>query len=196
MPVIVLVGRRLRTCLRLLGERLVDLGQRRKGGVLARTCREVEVERRVPVLPGFGLEWLGGFNGHQHTGFQELAHNGSNTRYRIVVIGAASRQSVVPGGGLSPDGERWVACRPGFFLPVRVLSRLFRRLFLERLQHAFDASELQFFSSLADLAKPVAFARCLAEVCRTDSWANVQATRVSQVVMRWRDRPNSLAGAI
>ena len=46
---------------------------------------------------------------------------------------------VVPGGGLSPDGTRWIACRPGFFLPVRVLSRLFRRLFLEALQAAFDA---------------------------------------------------------
>ena len=45
---------------------------------------------------------------------------------------------IVPGGGLSPDG-RWIACRPGFFLPVRVLSRLYRRLFLERLQAAFNA---------------------------------------------------------
>src|SRR4051812_40408613 len=43
---------------------------------------------------------------------------------------------VVPGGGLSPDGSRWIACRPGFFLPVRVLSRLFRRLFLDRLAEA------------------------------------------------------------
>lgn len=46
---------------------------------------------------------------------------------------------VVPGGGLSPDGTRWIACRPGFFLPVRVLSRLFRRLLLQALQDAFDA---------------------------------------------------------
>jgi hypothetical protein len=53
---------------------------------------------------------------------------------------------VVPGGGLSPDGDRWVSCRPGFFLPVRVLSRLFRRLFLELLQKAFDEGQLQFFS--------------------------------------------------
>ena len=52
---------------------------------------------------------------------------------------------VVPGGGLSPDGQRWVPCRPGFFLPVRVLSRLFRRLFLESLQKAFDSGKLQFF---------------------------------------------------
>jgi Putative transposase len=47
---------------------------------------------------------------------------------------------VVPGGGLSPDGTRWVACRPGFFLPVRVLSRLFRRLFLQDLMAAYDAA--------------------------------------------------------
>ena len=51
---------------------------------------------------------------------------------------------VVPGGGLSPDGSRWISCKPGFFLPVRVLSRLFRRLFLEHLQDAFDAGKLQF----------------------------------------------------
>ena len=48
---------------------------------------------------------------------------------------------LVPGGGLSPDGRRWVSCRPGFFLPVRVLSRLFRRLFLEKLQAAFECRQ-------------------------------------------------------
>ena len=72
---------------------------------------------------------------------------------------------VVPGGGLSPDGTRWVACRPGFFLPVRVLSRLFRRLFLEELQAAFDAGELGFFGELAALAEPAAFARRLRPNC-------------------------------
>src|SRR5579864_3942215 len=51
---------------------------------------------------------------------------------------------VVPGGGVSLDGQRWISCRPGFFLPVRVLSRLFRRLFLERLVTAHDAGCLQF----------------------------------------------------
>jgi len=71
---------------------------------------------------------------------------------------------VVPGGGISPDGERWIACRPGFFLPVRVLSRLFRRLFLEQLQQAFVNGELQFFNSLEALHKPAAFARYLAPV--------------------------------
>ena len=71
---------------------------------------------------------------------------------------------VVPGGGISPDREHWVACRPGFFLPVRVLSRLFRRLFLEQLQQAFVNGELQFFNSLEALQKPAAFARYLAPV--------------------------------
>jgi hypothetical protein len=70
---------------------------------------------------------------------------------------------VVPGGGLSPDGERWVSCRrPDFFLPVRVLSSLFQRLFLEALQTAFDAGQLHFFHSLESLRQPMAFARHLA----------------------------------
>jgi hypothetical protein len=50
---------------------------------------------------------------------------------------------IVPGGGLSEDGERWIACRPGFFLPVRVLSRLFRRLFLGMLKTAHAAGRLR-----------------------------------------------------
>ena len=75
---------------------------------------------------------------------------------------------VVPGGGLSPDGTRWIACRPGFFLPVRVLSRLFRRLFLEDFQAAFDAGNLSFFGDLARLAQKTAFARRLAEVRRVE----------------------------
>jgi hypothetical protein len=75
---------------------------------------------------------------------------------------------VVPGGGLAPDGQRWVACRPGFFLPVRVLSRLFRRLFLALLREAFDAGTLKFFNALAGLQDPVAFARHLAAAARTD----------------------------
>jgi len=59
---------------------------------------------------------------------------------------------IVPGGGISLEGERWVSCRPGFFLPVRVLSRLFRRLFLERLATAHQAGRLTFFKDLAPLA--------------------------------------------
>jgi hypothetical protein len=69
---------------------------------------------------------------------------------------------IVPGGGLSPDGERWVACRPGFFLPVRVLSRLFRRRFLEELGRAHDSGQLQFFGEHAALADATAFADWLA----------------------------------
>lgn len=64
---------------------------------------------------------------------------------------------VVPGGGLSPDGQRWVPCRPGFFLPVRVLSRLFRRLFLEALRQVFAQHQLQFHGTLQHLQDPAAF---------------------------------------
>ena len=76
---------------------------------------------------------------------------------------------IVPGGGPALDGSHWVACRPGFFLPVRVLSRLFRRLFVEALRAAFAAGELSFFGDLAELARPLAFARRLAE-CRKVEW--------------------------
>ena len=58
---------------------------------------------------------------------------------------------IVPGGGIAPDGMRWVTCRPGFFLPVHVLSRRFRSLFLARLQTAFAAGELHFSGTLAAL---------------------------------------------
>jgi hypothetical protein len=69
---------------------------------------------------------------------------------------------IVPGGGLSADGERWVACKPGFFLPVRVLSRLFRRRFLEELAQAHRAGQLQFFGEYAALADADGFRRWLA----------------------------------
>ena len=68
---------------------------------------------------------------------------------------------VVPGGGLSPDGERWVPCRPNFFLPVHVLSRLFRRLFLESLRKAFDSGKLQFFAALESLRERHNFVQLL-----------------------------------
>jgi hypothetical protein len=64
---------------------------------------------------------------------------------------------IVPGGGLSLDGQRWVACRPGFFLPVRVLSRLFRRLFLEKLCDAHRTGKLQFFGDHRELAETKSF---------------------------------------
>jgi predicted Zn-ribbon and HTH transcriptional regulator len=75
---------------------------------------------------------------------------------------------IVPGGGISLDGERWVACRPGFFLPVRVLSRLFRRLLLEKLIAAHKAGHLKFFGQYAALVDPQAFATYLAPLRRAE----------------------------
>jgi Putative transposase/Transposase zinc-binding domain len=69
---------------------------------------------------------------------------------------------IVAGGGLSPDGEHWVNCKPGFFLPVRVLSRLFRRRFLEQLHQAHRGGQLQFFGEHAALGDARAFAQWLA----------------------------------
>ena len=75
---------------------------------------------------------------------------------------------VVPGGGPSPDGSRWVACRPGFFLPVRVLSRVFRGKFLALLRAAFDRGRLAFHGQLGPLADPGEFRRRLAASARTE----------------------------
>jgi hypothetical protein len=75
---------------------------------------------------------------------------------------------VVPGGGVSPD-DQWVACRPGFFLPVRVLSRLFRRLFLEAMEKAHADGQLQFFGDLEPLQDRPAFLRHLAPL-RDSEW--------------------------
>jgi hypothetical protein len=80
---------------------------------------------------------------------------------------------IVPGGGPSLDGMGWVACRPGFFLPVRV-SRLFRRLFLDALRAAFKASEIGFSGALADLAEPAAFACRLRELRRVEWVVNAK----------------------
>ena len=76
---------------------------------------------------------------------------------------------VVPGGGLSLDGSHWVACRPGFFLPVRVLSRRFRTLYLRYLEQAYAAGKLQFHGDLQPLSEPRAFARYLAPL-RLAEW--------------------------
>jgi ssDNA-binding Zn-finger/Zn-ribbon topoisomerase 1 len=75
---------------------------------------------------------------------------------------------VVPGGGLSPDASRWIACRPGFFLPVRVLSRVFRGKFLSLLRAAFDRGRLTFHGTLSPLADPGEFQRRLADSARTE----------------------------
>ena len=75
---------------------------------------------------------------------------------------------MIPGGGLSADGSRWIACRPGFFLPVRVLSRLFRRLFLEALTRASTPGQLHFHGDLAPLREPAAFTAYLAPARQTE----------------------------
>jgi len=75
---------------------------------------------------------------------------------------------IVPGGGISPDGQRWISCRPGFFLPVRVLSRLFRRLFLERLTALHATGRLRFFGDRAHLAGRRAFTAYLAPLRKTE----------------------------
>lgn len=75
---------------------------------------------------------------------------------------------IVPGGGVSKDGASWVACRPGFFLPVRVLSRLFRRLMLERLAAAHDAGTLRFFGDHLALKQRDAFRAFLRPLHRCD----------------------------
>ena len=75
---------------------------------------------------------------------------------------------IVPGGGLSADGTRWIACRSGFFLPVKVLSKLFRRLFLEGLIRLHKAGKLKFFGELAKLADPGIFATQLAPLRKTN----------------------------
>ena len=69
---------------------------------------------------------------------------------------------IVPGGGLAPDGQRWIACRPGFFLPVRVLSRLFRRRFLEELQRLYDQGKLKFSGEHRALADARTFTAWMA----------------------------------
>jgi hypothetical protein len=76
---------------------------------------------------------------------------------------------IVPGGGLALDGERWIACKPNFFLPVLVLSKLFRRLMLERLAAAHDAGKLTFFGKHTQLADPKAFAKFLKPL-KTTRW--------------------------
>jgi hypothetical protein len=96
-----------------------------------------------------------GFLGVLHTWGQNLLHH-------------PHVHFLVPGGGIAPDGQSWIACRPGFFLPVRVLSRMFRGLFLHYLAKAFTAGELNFFSAHRHLHEPAAFRRYLAPVWNTE----------------------------
>ena len=100
---------------------------------------------------------------------------------------------IVPGGGLSPDGSRWIACRPGFFLPVRVLSRLFRRLFLEGLEALHADGRLVFLGDLAPLERAgSARKRSLAEgvdCARSDRSGNKLRTRPSDPNQPFATRP-------
>jgi hypothetical protein len=96
-----------------------------------------------------------GFLGVLHTWGQNLQHH-------------PHIHFLVPGGGIAPDGQRWIACRPGFFLPVRVLSRMFRGRFLHDLQKAFTAGELSFFCAHHHLHEPAAFRRHLSPAWKTD----------------------------
>jgi hypothetical protein len=75
---------------------------------------------------------------------------------------------IVPGGGIALDGSRWVSCRPGFFLPVRVLSRLFRRLFLNRLAVTYRGGRLNFFGEYVRLGNAQTFATYLAPLRRAE----------------------------
>ena len=92
-----------------------------------------------------------GFLGVLHTWGQNLLHH-------------PHIHFLVPGGGIAPDGNRWGACRPGFFLPVTVLSSMFRGLFLRYLAKAFAAGTLTFFSAYRHLQEPAAFRRYLVPV--------------------------------
>jgi len=81
---------------------------------------------------------------------------------------------IVPGGGLSLDGKNWVSCRPGFFLPAKVLSRLFRRLFLQKLVALHEAGLLTFFGEHAALTEPKAFATYLAPLHQIDWYVDLR----------------------
>ena len=135
-----------------------------------------ETLRTIAAQPRFlGAEI--GFIAILHTWGQNLLHH-------------PHLHCVVPGGGLSPDGQRWVSCRPGFFLPVRVLSRLFRRLFLELLRQAFAQRMLSFFNDLAELQRPDAFARYLAPVARA------KVGGLCQAAIRWRGARAGVPGPL
>jgi hypothetical protein len=113
-----------------------------------------ETLRRIAADP----EHLGaeiGFFGVLHTWGSALTHH-------------PHIHFLVPGGGIAPDGQSWIACRPGFFLPVKVLSRMFRGLFLRYLEKAFSAGELNFFAAYRHLNEPAAFRRYLAPAWNVD----------------------------
>jgi hypothetical protein len=99
-----------------------------------------------------------------HIGFVAILHTWGQT-----LMDHPHLHCLVPGGGLAPDGQRWVSCRPGFLLPVRVLSRLFRRLFLDALRKAFEQDRLAFHGQLEPLGATEAFEQFL-QTCRRTEW--------------------------
>ena len=131
---------------------IANQNKRELYGILFRTA--AETLRAIAADPKhLGAEI--GFFAVLHTWGQHLLHH-------------PHLHCVVPGGGLSPDGTAWIACQAGFFLSVRVLSRLFRRLFLEYLVKAFDAGKLEFFSSLESLRDRHSFLDYLAPTRETE----------------------------
>jgi len=89
-------------------------------------------------------------------GFVAILHTWSQT-----LVSHPHLHVVIPGGGLSPDRSRWVPCRRGFFLPVRVLSKVFRGKFLSGVEHAFQENRLRFSGKISHLAEPVRFKHLL-----------------------------------
>jgi len=75
---------------------------------------------------------------------------------------------IAPGGGVSPDGQRWISCRPGFFMPVKVMARLFRRLFIDGLAALHRKGDLTFFGDLGGLSNGAAFAKWIAPFRKID----------------------------
>lgn len=131
-----------------LPERMAEIAFYNKGvvyGILFRAASETLLT--LAADPGH-LGAAIGFFGVLHTWGQNLLHH-------------PHVHFVVPGGGISKDGKHWNACRPGFFLPVKVLSRLFRRLFLEQLAEAFQQNQLHFPGAIEPLQSASAFAACL-----------------------------------
>src|ERR1041385_6660121 len=98
-----------------------------------------------------------------HIGFFSILHTWGQT-----LTAHPHLHCVVPGGGISLDGSRWVACRPGFFLPVRVLSRRFRNVYLRYLQEIYAAGKLRFYGALQSLSDPKSFAQYLAPLHSTE----------------------------
>ena len=108
----------------------------------------------------------------RNTWGRRSAFSASCTRGGKPSISHPHLHCVVPGGGISLDGSRWVACRPGFFLPVNVLSRRFRKLYLRYLEQAYAAGKLQFHGELQELSDPKSFARYLAPLPMTvNGWS-------------------------